>query len=289
MADTDSIQVTPEVDRPPRLIPWIAWLAAAALIVLGALCIGAYVSAVAEVWNSHDRSAIYWLLFLPAFGITLIGAGGYFAVVGFLARRGNPLGAALARYSLVALAALVGLVLLTGYVQEQRWAQDRRERMQVENLHDDRQHHARKIERIDLDVMDSRQLVIRADLADGLDGSYRWTLTLSDFQAVLHEESRLLQLQGPTDPIIRELPFDAVFADCFAPGHASPASVCVKGGGVEDIYTVAVRLELIEDARGAVSAYELRHAPIASTAAADVEIDTMTTQHEVIVKQARIL
>lgn len=288
MAEAEGAPLAPKPSGP-RLLPRAAWLVGAALATLGVLCIGGYATRVAELWNDSDRSMLYWLSFLPVLGTGLLGAGAFFVAIGLLARRGSAVAIALARYSLIALAALAAVGALGSYLQGQREDEAGRARAEDERLRAHRLHRARRLERLELDVADNQQLTLRARPIDGLDGSYRWTLTLSAGRTVFHEESQVLRLHGPAEPIVRALKFDTLFARCFTQGSASHAHVCARDAGAEDLYIVAAGLELIEDARGVVSASALRHEPIRSTASAELEIDTMTTQREVIVKHVRRL
>jgi hypothetical protein len=269
----------------PRWIPALAWLAAAALVALGVLCIGTYVHVAVDVWGESDKSMLFWTAFLPVISLPLLTAGGFFAAIGSRARRGDPASVSLARNSLLTLAGLIALMVFVGAIVQHRAAKERHAFERTERLQVDRRQHARTIRHLELRAVDDRRLLVRADLSDGLDGRYRWTLTLATAGTALHRESGQLELRGQAGPFVREWPFDAVFASCFAT-PASPAYACAKGAEATDLYSMTMALDLVGDARDPGGTDGLSADPARSTAAADLRIDTRTTQDRVVVMSA---
>lgn len=216
------------------------------LSLLGIASIGFYIYSVIDALGKADQSVIFWYLIFVFIGITLVGTGIYFIWIGYKSNKEQNY-TGLAKYSLIILSTIIGVLLLFGALSE--WSADktRSERIKLEALQQSLAADMHYIERIKIDEFNQAGFSFSIHLSEGVEGSYRLKTSIDDGQTVFLEKAEEINLDSSETNVIRYVSFDQLFQKCFDTSLKSDNYICIENTGTKSFFKIESQLTLIID------------------------------------------
>jgi len=268
-----------------RITGYISIAAGGILCLAGLASIGIYVYAVIQALDTADRSVIYWYLVFVFTGLTLIGIGIYFIIIGYRAKK-NPPAADLAKNSLMVLGAVITFLFITGIYNELRTNEWRKLHNELEKSGKELEQNMHKISRLNIEKYDENGFMYSLNLTGNIEGRYTLATKIYNRQADFLTRSERIDLSPGTKNITRHISFERMFEKCFEEYVNRNIYVCVDNSGAESIFTLEVVVTLIRTDREDVGALEdIPNIRLNSSRETFIRIDTFTRKQHVEVNE----
>lgn len=268
-----------------RISGYISITAGGVLCLAGIGFIGVYVYSVIQALDTADRSVIYWYLVFVFTGLTLIGFGIYFIIIGYRAMKDSR-AAELARNSLMVLGAVITFLFITGIYNQLRTNEWQMQHTELEKAGKKLEQGMHKITRLNIEQSDENGFRYSYDLTGNIEGHYTLATRIYNRQADFFTRSEMVTLSPGTKNITGRISFERMFEKCFDEYANRNIYVCIDNSGAESIFTLEVNVTLTRTGQKNVNALkEVPNIRLESSRELDIRIDTFTRNQRVIVKK----
>lgn len=250
--------------------------------LLGIAGLGFYLYSVISALDKADQSVIFWYLVFVGVGITFIGVGIYFIIIGNKSRKGEGRSVGLVKYSLGGLGAFLCVWILLWIFNEWSANQKRSTRIKQEEIRKSLDTEMHSIEEVKIDRYDQDGFNFSVGISKGLEGSYRFNISIYNRQAVFLKESEEIMLDTSKTEIDRRISFKSLFQKCFDDFRGSNIYVCVKNSGATSFFTLQSQLILLEDTQKEISKID-NDLDLKTTGKTEFSIDTFVKEKDVAV------
>lgn len=255
------------------------------LFVLGIASIVFYIYSVVDAPDKANQSVIFWYFVFVLIGITLVAAGFYLIWIGYKSRKDDNY-AALAKYSLGLIGAIIIVLILTGTFREWSVDKTRSEIINQEEVLKSLTAEMHHIEQIKIDEFDQTGFSFEVHISEGAEGSYRLETSIDDGQAIFLENTEEIKLESSKTKIIRYVPFDELFQKCFDEFMKSNMYVCIENTGARTFFTLESQLILIKNKQQTINNIR-NNESLTSAGKTEFSLDTFTKGKEVKVSDFR--